>query len=90
MKVITYKNEILFPVRDGYDEKRLYTEVAEILRRLNGVDVGESVTGPWCDYRICSLNGDAFKLVYDLDDGTYITCDQRDALMSLHDRLMDA
>lgn len=90
MKVTTYKNEILFPAHGELDEKRLYVEVAEVLRRFDGVNVGETVTGPWCDYRACSLNGNEFKLIHDLEDGTYITCDQKEAFMALCDKLMEA
>lgn len=90
MKVTTYKNEILFPAHGEQDEKQLYAKVAVVLRRFDGIDVGETITGPWCDYRTCSLNGSEFKLVHDLDDGTYILCDEKDVLLALRDKLKEA
>ena len=91
MKVEIYRNEILFPVNGEHDEKKLYEDIANVLRGFDETRIGENVSGPWCDYRRGSVNGTEFKLVYDFDDDeTYITSGDKSCLEMLKVKLMEA
>lgn len=91
MNVKIHGNELIFPVFGSCDEKALYGSLPEVLKEFNDIKIGESITGPWCDFRICFLSGKEFKIVYDADDDeTYITSENVVALEKLRDRLMEA
>lgn len=65
-------NVLEFTNYQRISESELFQCVMETLRRKADVRIGEKQTGPSEDFYLCTLSGQPFTLLYDVDYGPSI------------------
>ena len=86
LKVFKMKNDenrLYFANYSRIDERIIFDNALELLRKNNSFVEGNTIVGPSEDIKDCSLNGFYFSLVYDVDYGTHIYSNDKKSIDTL-------
>lgn len=86
-KVLDGRNELLFTNYKGIDEEIVFNEIKDILSKNSLIKIGDKIIGPSEDIYRCSISGQDFDLIFDIDYGGSIYSNSEEAINMLEDIL---
>lgn len=76
-------NKLFFTNYKRLDEFEVFTDIKDILVNSGFMEFGEKIMGPSEDVYICKMENNEFSLIYDIDYGGSIYCENKSILDKL-------
>lgn len=84
-KLSDKKNQLYFTNYNRVDEEIVFNQVKDILSKNPIINIGDKTIGPSEDIYNCTISGQSFELIFDIDYGGLIHSNSQKTLKILED-----